>query len=589
MESDLFRRYLDSLPPDDRITAERAYEDDPLFRQAIHESEGFSDEQMKVLSAEWEEYSESGDVASGSMLEGLLGRAREEEQAAARARVVEAEGRSPVARYLGRSRGYRMSGPLEKTFASVAPLDQALLYRLYDLYGELAFLAEAGGELALTRMRTEGRDLIPVEQATDRASYIPLVAFVEMCGRVLDAVEEQEPHEWVHLRPELVEDARRLREFLRRWGVYYTGRITNGITDMLVAELSLNDHQWTRLHRAVRAWQRLMWTAECLQHGGIYFGGRPEPLPRDQNEAGPLLTALGDLLEPMVNAPALVRALPKRADAFLYRRHATKALLDSIAIRRERELAAVFATDIREHRHYTLDHIARVELGGRYNVERVTLAPEQRGPNGPLTGFIVEHRRGAIVGTTFLTEPGTDWSAVTYLDGFEQALEDAPDTPFEELVAPLTMLVLAAWRNLVVPRVRDEQYEVTVRRKPKATGNRPARQARRADVAVVDYLPRTLVYRRMEETARRERGDDAPLRVVYRVGNFARRLPDGEQRSPEADAYAKEIGMPLAPWQTVVRAHWRGGTPEEREAAEQAGEVPIREWRSWDALDLLAT
>jgi hypothetical protein len=148
--------------------------------------------------------------------------------------------------------------------------------------------------------------------------------------------------------------------------------------------------------------------------------------------------------------------------------------------------------------------------------------------------------------------------------------------------------VLAAWRNLVVPRVREEHYEATLRRKAKAKGNRPARQVRRGDVAIVDYLPRTLVYRRMEEAARRERGESAPLRAVYRVGNFVRRLPEGETRSADADTLAAEIGMPLAPWQTVVRAHWRGGTPEEREAAEQAAELPLREWRSWDALDLLA-
>jgi hypothetical protein len=36
-----------------------------------------------------------------------------------------------------------------------------------------------------------------------------------------------------------------------------------------------------------------------------------------------------------------------------------------------------------------------------------------------------------------------------------------------------------------------------------------------------------------------------------------------------------------------VQPHWRGGTPEEREAAEAATDVPVKEWRSWDAIDLL--
>jgi hypothetical protein len=588
LESDLFRRYLDALPPDDRLAAERAFESDPLFQQAIREAEEMSDEQMKVLSAEWDEYSETGEVPPGSILDGLMERARETSRAAALTRIEESGGRSPVARYLGRTRGHRMSPELEAMFASVAPLDQTFLYRLFDFYGELTLLTEEGAGAALDRMRREGRHLIPVEEVTHKSAFAAMVSFTEFADRVLTATDEEAPHETVQLRAELVDHARDLREFHRRWGAWYEGKIATWTAEMLAAKLGLDAEQQARLRLAVSAWQKLVWTAECLHHGGIYFGGRPEPFPRDEGEAAMLLVALGDLLEPLLHSPELLRVLPKRADAYLYRRHATKALLDSISIRREPELAGVFATDIRERRHYTLDHIARVELGGRYGVERVTLAPEQRGVGDAFfAGFVVEHKRGAIVGAIFLTEPGEEWPAATYVDGFQQALEATP-LSYEELTAPLTMLVLAAWRNLVVPRVREEHYEITVRRKPKASGNRPARQVRRGDVAVVDYLPRTLVYRRMEEAARRERGDDAPLRAVYRVGNFARRLPEGEHRSPDADTYAAEIGMPLAAWQTVVKAHWRGGTPEERAAAELAADVPLREWRSWDALDLLA-
>jgi hypothetical protein len=68
---------------------------------------------------------------------------------------------------------------------------------------------------------------------------------------------------------------------------------------------------------------------------------------------------------------------------------------------------------------------------------------------------------------------------------------------------------------------------------------------------------------------------------------FAKRLPEGQHRSPQAEEFAGQIGIPLADWQTIVHPHWRGGTPEEREAAELAADVPVKEWRSWDALDLL--
>ena len=588
MDPELFGRYLDSLPPDDRFGAEQLYESDPLFRQVVHETPGLSNEQMKVLSAEWDEYAETGEVETGSLLGELLERARAEDRAVADERVAQSKGRAPVVRYLGRTQGHRMTEELERTFASLFPLDQALLYRLFDLLGELTLLAEDGAGAAVERMRAEGRHLIPVEEVTRRAAFATMVAFTETIELVLKARDEKEAHEIVYLRSEFVEQARRLREFHRAWGACYESRIAIWTAEMLAAKLGLNDEQQARLRRAVAAWQRLVWTAECLQHGGVYFGGRPEPLPREEGEAAALLVALGDLLEPLLHSPELLRVLPKRADAYLYRRHATKALLDSISIRRERELAGIFATDIRERRHYTLDHIARVELGGRYGVDRVTLAPEHRGSDDSFfTGFVIEHRRGAIVGTIFLTEPGSDWPAMTYLNGFERALDET-SLSYEELTAPLTMLVLAAWRNLVVPRVRDEHYEITVRRKPKASGNRRARQVRRGDVGVIDYLPRTLVYRRMEEASRRERGEDAPLRALYRVGNFARRLPEGDHRSADAEAYATEIGMPLASWQTLVKTHWRGGTPEERAAAEQAADVPLREWRSWDALDLLA-
>ena len=588
VESDLFARYLDSLPPDDRLTAEQAFESDPLFRQAVLETPDLSDEQMKVLSAEFDTYSETDEIEPGSLLSELLERARDADQAVAAARVEESAGRSPVVRYLGRSQGNRMSPGLEASFASVAPLDQALLYRLFDLLGEITLFSEDGAAAAVERMCAEGRNLIPIGEVTHRAAFAAMIAFTEAIDLVLGEMNERPANEVVYMRPQLVDQARALREFHRAWGVWYETRIALWTAEMLAAKLELNTVQQGRLRGAVSAWQRLVWTAECLQHGGIYFGGRPDQLPRDDGEAAMLLVALGDLLEPLLHSPELLRVLPKRADAYLYRRHSTKALLDSIAIRREPELAGIFATDIRERRHYTLDHIARVELGGRYGVERVTLAPEQRGSGDAFfTSFVVEHKRGAIVGTLFLTEPGSDWPASVYLVGFERAVEEM-DGSYEELTAPLAMLVLAAWRNLVVPRVRDEHYEITVRRKPKASGNRPARQVRRGDVAVIDYLPRTLVYRRMEEAARRERGEDIPLRTLYRVGTFARRLPENDQRSAEADIFAAEIGMPLAPWQTVVRAHWRGGTPEERDAAEQAANAPLREWRSWDALDLLA-
>jgi hypothetical protein len=124
-------------------------------------------------------------------------------------------------------------------------------------------------------------------------------------------------------------------------------------------------------------------------------------------------------------------------------------------------------------------------------------------------------------------------------------------------------------------------------RPAKGSGKRAERLARRGDLAIVEYLPRLLAIRREEEAERKARGDKAPLRRVYRVGTFTKQLPEGQRRSPDAEAFARQIRIPLADWQTIVHPHWRGGTPEEREAAESSTEVPVKEWRSWDALDLL--
>jgi hypothetical protein len=249
----------------------------------------------------------------------------------------------------------------------------------------------------------------------------------------------------------------------------------------------------------------------------------------------------------------------------------------------------VFIEAIRRDRHYLLDHIARIELGGRHGLERIVLAPERWDGEIGYVGFLLTHKRGTFLGTVMLAPPGEQilgWPALVNAPAFDRLDQELEPEEIANALAPLTVLALAAWRNIVVPRVRDEHYDVSVRRKPKGSGARATRRARRADLAVVEYLPRLLAIHRAEEQARRERGEKA-LRPVYRVGNFVKALPDGQRRSPEAEAFARSIGIPLADWQTIVRAHYRGGTPDEREAAEHADEVPIREWRSWDALDLL--
>src|SRR5207247_329490 len=119
--------------------------------------------------------------------------------------------------------------------------------------------------------------------------------------------------------------------------------------------------------------------------------------------------------------------------------------------------------------------------------------------------YIVQHKRGCFLGSTTTQPPGVTefgWPAFSLVPIFGTQLDGQPVEELARLVGHITVLALAAWRNIVVPRVRDEHYEVSVRRKPKGTGKRAARQARRGDLAVVHYLPRLVAIRREEEAAR---------------------------------------------------------------------------------------
>lgn len=588
--TDLISEYLDSLPPDERYEQERAINETPWLRLAMERALDCTDEERTQLMAEFELWQESGDLEPGSLLAELVAEGEEVKQAEAAARVRASGGRSPLLRFLARSRlRSRASTELERAFSSAPAPEQAYLYSLLDFGSELILLERDHDADAVARLRAHGFDALQLPGPTYPRVVLVAAKVAEAAQQVLPAMSET-LLEMLPGRHDFAADARHLRtEF--PWGYWLSSSVSHAAADLLAAGLGVTDAEAQgRLLDAVKSWQRLMWISECLEKQGLYLGGRREPFPPRQDEIASLLCELSYDLEPILQAPELMRELPLRPDAYLYRRHATPRLLEQMRVRSQPELAESLIAAIRNERHYTLDHIARIELGGRYGLERLTLAPEHWNGDTGIVSFLAAHKRGTFLGETRIGPAGFTefgWPALTNVPAFSH-YEPGSVEGWAELYAPLTNLVLAAWRNIVVPRVRDEHYELSVRRKPKGSGQRGARQARRGDVAVVEYLPRTLALRRAEEEERRQRGEKAPLRRVYRVGNFVKALPDGQQRSAEADSFAREIGMPLAPWQTVVRAHFRGGTPEEREAAEATESIPLREWRSWDALDLLA-
>lgn len=344
------------------------------------------------------------------------------------------------------------------------------------------------------------------------------------------------------------------------------------ITDLRSAGLS--DAQVEQGVVAVFPWQRLLWLAGCRDAPGLDEGERLAYLLRlAANQP-----VLGDW-------PALSRFVPDRAEKVMplsadaYRRFRRDGIPDDPA------LVSRLAWEILNERHYLLEGISVVEVD-ELGIARVILSPEIREGEGFRCGVMVDHTVGSIAAEVLIAEDSDRPArALTYVPALEARAARAGES--DEARAAIELLVLAIWRDLVVPRVRDEQYEGRRTRKARGRGRR---SQRRGGTEVNRYLPRTLVYRRARQRAARTAGRRNEPPRLYAVGTFARRLPEGQRRSREADKYAHEIGMPLADHQTVVHPHFRGGTAEERENAMQSSRGDeIRTWRSWSALDLLRT
>jgi hypothetical protein len=358
-------------------------------------------------------------------------------------------------------------------------------------------------------------------------------------------------------------------------------------------------------------WQRLVWLIESgMRQGAVLAKGRGEPLVGDSFEQLAYLLRLAANQPGLGNWPELARFVPRRAENLLplseqaYRRFRREGIPD------DPELAERLVSEILERRHYVLDAISVIELE-ELGVRRIVMTPEERPDSmvkeaNPqfMAGFLVDHVAGTFSGTITIGDDGAKKlhgrravvmvPSILEQEGRELealgvdssgAVDDVAH--LHEAQAAVELLVLSAWRDLVVPDVRDQHYEIDRVRKAKGGGG--ARAAKRGNLEVVRYIPRRVVYRRAAREAAEREGKREPMQV-YAVGAFSRRLPQGQKRSADADAYAKEIGIPVAPHQTVVKPHFRGGTEEERERAMDAEHgLQVRHWKSWSALDLLRT
>jgi hypothetical protein len=345
-----------------------------------------------------------------------------------------------------------------------------------------------------------------------------------------------------------------------------------------------------RVMHAVPEIQRLWWLAECVHRKGIALSGNNAPaFPTDEMECVRLLCRIAANQPALATGPELQRHIPLRADRWMSLTDRSHEALNDLDLPDDPELAEQLASEITQKRHFALDHVAVVEVD-ELEIDRIVLAPEERADDRAMVGVValVEHRRGCFAVRCVVMTPEqatVDSVRARLMPGDEHTLTFAPAFMTERTMtagSPLALIVLSAWRDLVVAEVRDQQYETEVLRKAKGKG-RKGRQ-----VEVIRYLPRRVALRMAEQAAREATGQPM-LRRLFPVGAFAKRLPAGQRRSAEAEAFAAEIGIPLAEHQTVVRPHWRGGTEEERGAAAEADDAPERIWRSWSAVDLLRT
>jgi hypothetical protein len=344
-----------------------------------------------------------------------------------------------------------------------------------------------------------------------------------------------------------------------------------------------------RLGVCAHTWQKLWWATESLLKGGaLYTPGRVEPFPGDPVERLAYLARLAAQQPILAEWPALARFVPASSDELQPLSTVAYERFLKGAVAYDAELSQQLAEALQQERRYALDHIAVVEID-EMDVRRLVLAPERRSRMADTTflecGFWFEHATGAFVGKVMLVE-GTD-EIVTFAPSVaNQAMRRGED--WREAQAVIELVVLAAWRDLVVADVREQQYESTLVRKQKGKSSRPGRTEARGDYTIIRYLPRRVVARRAEEKAAEQSGQRAHPRL-YPVGAFARALPQGRKRGGEAEQFAAEIGIPLADYQTVVKPHYRGGSEDERRAALESAATAVRHWKSWSAVDLLRT
>ena len=295
-----------------------------------------------------------------------------------------------------------------------------------------------------------------------------------------------------------------------RWGLAYDGSVGQlammGIGRMYDDLLSA-----AMLLPLVVELQRLWWLAECVYRKGVVLSGSHAPvLPADEMECVRLLCRMAANQPTLAAGAALQRQIPLRADRWMSLTDRSRRAIDELNLPDDPDLVERLADEIITSRDFALDHLAIVEVD-EMNVDGIILAPEERADDDAAFSVsgLVEHRFGAFAVTCIVPDKTAEQSPFRPAqDSVPPALTFAPAFMWQMSsggASSLELMMLAAWRDLVVAEVREQRYETEVVRKAKG-------KARRAHtVEVVRYLPRRGA---IEEDGRAAAGaKQAPARV----------------------------------------------------------------------------
>lgn len=225
--------------------------------------------------------------------------------------------------------------------------------------------------------------------------------------------------------------------------------------------------------------QRLWWLAECVYRKGVVLSGSLAPaLPADEMECVRLLCRMAANQPTLAAGAALQRQIPLRADRWMSLTDRSRRAIEELDLPDDPNLVERLADDIITGRHFALDHLAIVEVDDM-NVDRIILAPEERADDdATLSVFgLVQHRSGVFAVTCIVADKTVEQSpfrppqdlippALTFAPAFMEQM------PSGGGASSLELMMLAAWRDLVVAEVREQQYEMEVIRKAKGKARR---------------------------------------------------------------------------------------------------------------------